>query len=262
MAKTYNIKYELTTIPLYGKTYSLFSDSDTTKDYFKHVNNTLDSMLTEFGSNEVLLNILFKSHKKPSILKNYDILNEFKKYTIATKEHLKSITIFQYLKDKRLRISEHLQHLYMLETSLMNRMNKEKFLICNYKLALLPHCLHDLSRECKSKINGIEYTCSHCSKKCYVAAITDILEEHNIHPYIWREMSLKKQLKILFKKYGSVGVLGIACIPELGAGMWRCTKYGVPVVGVPLNANRCLRWYGEFRENNVDLDVLRELVNN
>jgi hypothetical protein len=57
-----------------------------------------------------------------------------------------------------------------------------------------------------------------------------------------------------------LGVLGIACIPELLAGMRRCARAGVPVLGLPLDANRCGRWLGEFRQNTVNLDRLELLA--
>jgi hypothetical protein len=59
-------------------------------------------------------------------------------------------------------------------------------------------------------------------------------------------------------KEGGLGVMGIACVPELVRGMRMCVKLGVPVVGVPLNANRCSRWMGEYRPTSVELkEVLR-----
>jgi hypothetical protein len=58
----------------------------------------------------------------------------------------------------------------------------------------------------------------------------------------------------------TLGILGIACIPELVWGMRKCLKYDIPTVGLPLNANRCIRWFGEFHPNSVDLDELELLV--
>jgi hypothetical protein len=55
---------------------------------------------------------------------------------------------------------------------------------------------------------------------------------------------------------GSFGVLGIACIPELAWGMRACMKRKIPVVGIPLDANRCMRWMGRFEETSVNLERL------
>jgi hypothetical protein len=34
----------------------------------------------------------------------------------------------------------------------------------------------------------------------------------------------------------------------------------VPVVGIPLDANRCARWWGEFHHNTVNLQQLDKLL--
>jgi hypothetical protein len=90
--------------------------------------------------------------------------------------------------------------------------------------------------------------------------VSDLLQAHQIQPYIWRQVHLKQYLGQLIKAGKNVGVLGIACIPELVHGLRRCTRLRLPVVGLPLNANRCRRWLGEFYDNSVDLDALARLV--
>jgi hypothetical protein len=87
-----------------------------------------------------------------------------------------------------------------------------------------------------------------------------LLRKHGIEPYIWMGGDFKKLAKDTLKIGKSFGVLGIACIPELTMGMRRCRKYHIPVQGIPLNANRCIRWFGEFRPNSADLDKLEKLI--
>jgi hypothetical protein len=55
-------------------------------------------------------------------------------------------------------------------------------------------------------------------------------------------------------------VLGVACVPELFRGMRLCIGLNIPVVGIPLNANRCMRWMGAFHPTSVDLGALSRLV--
>ena len=71
---------------------------------------------------------------------------------------------------------------------------------------------------------------------------------------------MKGLAKNLTKEYRTLGVLGIACIPELTWGLRTCRKHNIPVFGLPLNANRCIRWFGEFFPNNVDLEELEKLL--
>lgn len=71
---------------------------------------------------------------------------------------------------------------------------------------------------------------------------------------------MKQMAKYTIKERRSFGVLGIACIPELTWGMRNCRKNNIPVIGIPLNANRCIRWFGEFFPNSVDLTELEKLI--
>jgi hypothetical protein len=71
---------------------------------------------------------------------------------------------------------------------------------------------------------------------------------------------MKQLARYTLKEKRTFGVLGIACIPELTWGMRNCRKHNIPVVGLPLNANRCIRWFGEFFPNSVDLAEIERLV--
>ena len=72
---------------------------------------------------------------------------------------------------------------------------------------------------------------------------------------------MKLLAKYTLKERRSFSVLGIACIPELTWGMRTCRKKDIPVIGIPLNANRCVRWFGEFFPNSIDLVELERLLN-
>lgn len=78
--------------------------------------------------------------------------------------------------------------------------------------------------------------------------------------YIWMTANLQSLLRRLRKEGKMVGVLGIACIPELVRGMRMCMRANVPVVGLPLDANRCARWWGQFQANSVNLRELEILL--
>jgi hypothetical protein len=86
------------------------------------------------------------------------------------------------------------------------------------------------------------------------------LKKYDIEPYIWMGGDMKQLAKYTIKEKRTLGVLGVACIPELLWGMRNCRKNRIPVVGLPLNANRCIRWFGEFFPNSIDLHELENLV--
>jgi hypothetical protein len=93
-----------------------------------------------------------------------------------------------------------------------------------------------------------------------VNAVSALLRENGIEPYLWMQARLKALFGKLKDKEGGLGVLGIACVPELVRGMRLCHKLDVPVVGVPLNANRCARWMGEFNPTSVEMGEVERVV--
>ncbi len=261
--------------PVYGKTFSLFGSSSETETYYRRIGEFANECVLKFGDARNLVIILRKTSDRKKYLSkqrtfindddfiNYAVnhlLEEFSVYTEAVHAHLKNLSLSERL-DSVLSAGEDQYHLYMLEIELTNRINKKLFSESGYKIAFLPHCLRDLSRNCLSAPNGIDYVCKACSKNCYLNGVFQILKQHGVDPYIWMNADLKSVLKDQKKLYGTVGVLGIACIPELVNGMRSCGKFDVPAIGIPLDANRCTRWMGEFHQNSVDLSSLEHLLN-
>ena len=258
-----------------GKTFSLYGIETSSDNYFNTI-KFIVSFLREkyFESEEEFLHYLHSFDRKKRFLKNlsqsesnnviiFEILKFLRDnlscYTQEAKAHLKSLSLRKKF-DKTISTSEEQYHIYMAEIELVNRIYADLFRDCEYKIALLPHCLHDLKRSCMSKMNEIDYVCKGCSKHCYINNVNMILRKNNVDAYIWQTADLTQLIKMLRIKYKTIGVMGIACIPELISGMNRCIKFGLPVVGVPLDANRCRRWMGEFYPNTVNLNKVEEIV--
>lgn len=250
-----------------GKTYTLFGESSATDEFYMLVRYFVDELIRINPDEKILLKDLktagkdlwhFKRWKAslPDLSKD---LTQLDGYTRNTNKHLKSLSAFK-LFDKTLRTKEWQYHLFMLEVELTNRMNKQAFLESEYKMALLPYCLHDLKKECKSSSDGIEYVCRSCSAECYINTITKTLKSYNVKGYLWMQSNLKTLFKGLAKDYQTIGILGIACIPELVNGMRSCAKNNIPATGIPLDANRCIRWMGAFHDNSVNLEQLNKLL--
>jgi len=260
--------------PVQGKTYSLFDKDDDTDIYYHKIKEFADEQISKFGSDSSLLILIqqlsrnkrkFKKHlsKNYSDSENSKLIKElfqtFHSYTISTEQHLKSLPFWKF-RDSRLGTIELQYHLYMLEIELFNRLNKIKFLQADHKIALLPHCLRDLSKECKSEKEDFDVVCKNCSKICYINEVSKILRSNNIHPYIWMRSDFKKLGKQLKLENKTLGILGIACIPELMAGLRKCQKYNIPAIGLPINANRCARWFSEFFPTSVNTEQLKNLL--
>jgi hypothetical protein len=260
--------------PVAGKTYTLFGNSGTTADYYALIRSFADQILRENKAETVLETLRkYSSHKrylkrivtagnKGSLIS--DCLNliheKLKPYTVQTEQHLKDLSLSK-IWDRTLATSEEQYHVYMLEIELTNRLNCQNFMAADMKISLQPYCLQDFSVDCKAKKTGSDRQCVHCSRACFQNEASRILSGHKIEPYIWMGTSLKSTMEKARQNNLTLGILGIACIPELVSGMRKCMKYKIPVVGLPLNANRCIRWFGDFHRNSIDLDELKRLIN-
>ncbi len=262
-------------LPVIGKTYGLFGEESSTELYFTTVRSLTDNLLQYYSFTEQqLLEYIHKASRKKLLStrrKANPRKNEFSRllnhlhdslapYTPGADDHIRSSPAYMYITDKTIMTSRDQYHLYMIEIELVNRIHKERFQNTNYKIALLPYCLSESPANCKTEPDEIDNVCRKCLKSCYINLASTYLGENNIHPYILSRGNLKPLFGKLAKKHGTIGVLGIACIAELISGMRLCMRAGLPVVGIPLNANRCPRWMGDFYENSVDLEELSNLV--
>jgi hypothetical protein len=259
--------------PVEGKTYSLFGDSQSTGDYYHKIRSLADKILTGYDIDLVLETIRKYSSKKRYLQRVagkasgsslisfclHAIDNELKPFTRNTAEHLKSLSPAKFW-DRRLATTREQYHLYMLEIELTNRKNSSRFIGCDRKISLQPYCLQDFSVDCKAVNTGFDNQCRFCSKNCFQNHASRILKENGVEPYIWMGSSISNAAITAHKNNQTFGILGIACVPELVWGMRKCSRYNIPVVGIPLNANRCVRWYGEFHHNSIDLNELEKLV--
>ena len=260
-------------VPVAGKTYSLYGSGLSTEPYYDRVRQLADELLRIVSGEESLIALIRKAggRKWPlartarredgsirsSILRLLG--NALSPHTTNVRTHLKGLSM-RSVTDRRRRTTEEQYHLHMLEIELVNRVHRDRFLRSDFRIALLPHCLRDLRRECRSVPGDLDSICAGCSETCFLHHVSKILREAGVHPYIWRNAELSSLFRRLEGR-GAFGVLGIACIPELTWGMRACMKRMIPVVGIPLDANRCVRWMGRFEETSVNLERLSELVN-
>jgi len=258
--------------PLPGKTYSLFGDGSSTDGYYDLIQQLADECLRKYPDKEALLGKLRRASARKRLLRRAReglgdpdmvfllgrISPALSEYTPFVEQHLEDLSILKF-RDRRLWTSEGQYHLYMLEIELVNRINREEFMKCERKIAFLPHCLKDFKHGCKSSMSDIDYVCRGCSNACFLNRVSTLLRQYGIDAYIWMGTDLKK-LKGLSHSGRRIGGLGIACVPELVMGMRESLRLGLPTVGVPLSANRCARWMGDFYENSVSLEKIVQLV--
>ncbi len=256
-----------------GKTYSLFAGTNSPQGYYTTIAVIVDELLKHTNSISAALNLVRKESSRSGFIKSNisfpekrNLLPDFEinrkplyVYTTAAKKHLKNLPVLKFW-DRRLSTTERQYHLYMIEIELTNRLNREAFKQSTWKIALLPYCLREFDHECKSLQGDFDVECRNCSKTCFIGRTSKLLRACKIEPYIWMGAGLKSIKPLAQQNRKIPAVLGIACIPELVAGMRRCRKIGLPVIGLPLNANRCIRWMGNFHENSVYIEKLEEII--
>jgi hypothetical protein len=258
-----------------GKTYSLYGNQNTSEHFFRDLREVTDSILKKFGNKINLIDFLRKnSGNKRSLRKKIKInpgetllgnilhLSEdsLSVYFTDIDSHIKNLSLSEKC-GSTLATSREQYLLYMIELELVNRLNKDKFNSAKTKFAFLPHCLHDLDKDCLSASDGTDYVCKSCSKNCSINSVSKLMKLRDIKAYIWREADLKKIFKLAKSSGQNIGAFGVACIPELVNGLRLCAKYDVPAVGVPLDANRCVRWMGDFYPNSVSEKMVHSLLN-
>jgi len=258
-----------------GKTYSLYAGKTNTDEFYSVLSDLADSFLSHSESEAQLISLIRKYSNKKRSLKaekkkaSSDSLiarlvveaeSSLSKYFTDIDAHLKNLSLAEKC-DSTLTTSREQYLLCMLEIELVNRINKENFNSSESKFAFLPHCLHDLDKECLSASDGTDYVCKSCSKNCLINSVSKLMNLRNIKAYIWREADLKNIFKLARSNGQSIGVFGVACIPELVNGIRLCAKYDVPAIGVPLDANRCIRWMGDFYPNSVNEKKIFSLLN-
>ena len=262
-------------IGIAGKTYTLFGSKSSSDEYYQKISLLADRVLEQERDIKAVIATLERaSRKKRSLRKQlhtslsrdplvHFVLTQAQEilapHTTLVKAHLQELSFLKRF-DATLFTSEEQYHIYMLIIELANRAWGEAFRTAKRKVAFLPYCLRDLTATCKSGPGDLDYVCKGCSKDCFVNRVSRLLKDAQVEPYIWMNARLKSLLKDLKNREESIGVLGVACVPELFHGMRLCMGLDIPVVGIPLNANRCGRWMGEFHPTSVDLEALRKVV--
>ena len=151
-------------LPVQGKTYTLFGESDHTRGFYLAAHTLADECLERENDIKAWLETIRGYSHKRKVLKRmagkptddtrlswclHRSKDVFTPYTRAVDKHLESLTM-KKLWDRRLGTTREQYFLHMLEIMLTNRSNKDAFLDCDQKIALLPYCLQDFSTSCQA----------------------------------------------------------------------------------------------------------------
>ncbi len=256
-----------------GKTYTLSDASGDSVEYYRLIEDLTDQLLQEIpdenkllarvqqaaGRSGFLSKLLVKKPFQSSL--NRTLAASFSRYTTGVRDHLRTLSISDRF-DRTLRTTGEQYHLYMMEIELTNRINREAFSKAEFRMALIPHCLRDYHDHCRMIPGDVEAICDHCKEECFVHQASRLMESRGIKPYISVSTDHDELFENLKVVHPGMGVLGIACIPELVQGMRLCRKLDIPAVGIPLDVNRCERWMEQTLEGSFGLKALKKLVGN
>ncbi|UCG37938.1 MAG: DUF116 domain-containing protein [bacterium] len=254
-----------------GRTYTLTDEGGDPSEYYRLVRKTADACLRLVpGAGRLLRAVREASTWKGRLPWSMGRGRDMKKVLVAVdsalgsyltgvEEHLRTLSP-AHLFDTTLRTTRRQHLLYMMEIELNNRLARAAFLEAPYRMALIAHCLKDFREDCRAVNGDIEMLCSRCDGGCLVRLASELLERFGVEPYISASMDHRGLFQGLMARHPGLGVLGIACIPELVMGLRLCEELGLPAVGVPLDANRCSRWMGQCLETTVSLTELDRLL--
>jgi len=150
----------------------------------------------------------------------------------------------------------------ILSITAINHAYRQLFLTTEKRLLILPPCIRKMEESsCQAKvIKSLCIThCAHCQPDCYIHLITEWAEVSGIKTFLAPD-KMEQSFKRMKKRYGPLGIVGVACFMDLLVGMLKCMELGLAPQGVPLIANRCDRWSGEELRSAVDAGWLAEVL--
>jgi len=259
---------------LLGGTYSLEDDAGSSAGYYATVARLVDEALAAGARADALLAALRSASRRRRALRRRSerpdgtplgvaltaARDRLSPYLLDVESHVGRLS-WRERWTTVLALSREQYLVAMLEVELASRVNRAAFLACRERIALLPHCakIHDDER-CHARPIGLDDVCGACAVGCTVDELSRLLRRHRVKPYIWMRADLERFIADHHAQGLNVGILGVACIPELVTGMRRVARLGVPVLGVPLDANRCARWLPERQPTAVSLERIAALL--
>lgn len=162
--------------------------------------------------------------------------------------------------DQQLRCSE--KERYLLEIisfKIYDQLNREAFNKKKNILIIMPDCLSIHDYECQKTEGDHGDICESCHPECLAAEISEIAEKYKIQ-VMFSKRSLSEQLLYYEDKLGDTGVIGIACIMMLSAGMRTAKEQNIPARGVLLNNTGCEHWNDKPFASQFSIEQLKQIL--
>jgi hypothetical protein len=153
-------------------------------------------------------------------------------------------------------------HLNMVGAELLNRAWRDGFLARRHHVVMMPLCtrLRDESA-CAAKHDASSLSCSHCAIGCAVSTVTRLTDSSGAETVcVTHGASSLQYLESLALMAGDVGIVEIACAPDLLASGWRARAKGFMAQCVLLNESSCDSWQTTPTSSSCDLKELARVL--
>ena len=127
----------------------------------------------------------------------------------------------------------------MLAVGVVSRLNREAFLAADKRIIILPDCLKNYGEEacCKADL-GNATECTQCNSNCLVFEAMERFSDSRTSMVLEPE-DMDAYFADTRVKFGTVGIVGVACALTMLSGFHTTLKYKLPTQGVFLNYAGC-----------------------
>lgn len=149
----------------------------------------------------------------------------------------------------------------MIFSEVMNDIFRSDFLNTDKKIVFLPGCMTQDKTPCRRSETSYGGKCNHCSKNCNVNKITRLGEKYNFKVYIIEHETTLSSLDI--KKNKNIGIVGIACAPNLISGGLKALRLNFAPQCVILDCCGCSNhWLKNKCMTSINENRLLEIILN
>ncbi|RDY26759.1 DUF116 domain-containing protein [Romboutsia weinsteinii] len=147
----------------------------------------------------------------------------------------------------------------MVSAEIMNKSYREEFLRTSEKFIFLPSCMCQTESTCLSEKKGNGYICKHCSRKCNINEMSNMVEKYGYKVLIIpHEASM---LNLEYKNNESIGIIGIACVLNLVSGGLKAIRLGFKPQCIVLDYCGCKNHWREIPiMTDINFKRLKQLI--
>jgi hypothetical protein len=154
------------------------------------------------------------------------------------------------------------KELYLLETlsfQVLDQVWRDAFNATQDTLVVLPDCLSLHNPKCKKTDGQWGDVCARCLPQCPAAQATELCAKHGATA-VFAQRDQEAMLSHHRDRSGDLGVVGVACVLMLAAGMRASAMLGIPARGVLLEGCGCEHWNDELFGTRFALERLEAIL--